>query len=77
LADFVGLVAPDPSTARRGLAALAAIWKEVAGQPSNATLFESAGAGETPIVGIAPALAAAIFGATGERRRGLPLAPEK
>jgi isoquinoline 1-oxidoreductase len=33
----------------------------------------SAGAGETPIVGIAPALAGAIFAATGERLRALPL----
>ena len=33
----------------------------------------SAGAGETPIVGIAPAVAAAIFDATGERRRAMPL----
>ena len=32
-----------------------------------------AGAGETPIVGIAPAVAGAIFAATGERLRGLPL----
>ena len=32
-----------------------------------------AGAGETPIVGIAPAVAAGIFDATGERRRGMPL----
>ncbi len=34
-----------------------------------------AGAGESPITVIAPALAAAIFRATGERRRSLPLAP--
>ena len=33
----------------------------------------SAGAGETPIVGIAPAVANAIFDATGERRRAMPL----
>jgi isoquinoline 1-oxidoreductase len=33
----------------------------------------SAGAGETPIVGIAPAIANAIFDATGKRKRGLPL----
>ena len=33
----------------------------------------SAGAGETPIVCIAPAIANAIFDATGERRRALPL----
>jgi isoquinoline 1-oxidoreductase len=32
-----------------------------------------AGAGETPIVGIAPAVAAGIFDATGERRRAMPL----
>jgi nicotinate dehydrogenase subunit B len=33
----------------------------------------SAGSGETPIVGIAPALANAIFDATGQRLRSLPL----
>ncbi len=35
----------------------------------------SAGAGETPIVGLAPAIANAIFVATGERLRSLPLMP--
>ncbi len=39
---------------------------EPPGQPS-------AGAGETPIIAIAPAIANAIFAATGERRRALPL----
>jgi isoquinoline 1-oxidoreductase len=34
-----------------------------------------AGAGETPIIAIAPAIANAIFHATGIRRRALPLAP--
>ena len=34
-----------------------------------------AGAGETPIVGIAPAVGNAIFDATGQRLRALPLAP--
>lgn len=34
-----------------------------------------AGAGESPITVIAPALAAAIYRVTGERRRSLPLAP--
>ena len=33
----------------------------------------SVGAGETPIVGVAPAIANAIFSATGERLRALPL----
>ncbi len=33
----------------------------------------SAGAGETPIVGIAPAVANAIFAATGQRLRAMPL----
>ena len=33
----------------------------------------SAGAGETPIVGLAPAVANAIFAATGERLRAMPL----
>ena len=36
----------------------------------------SAGAGETPIVGLAPAVANAIFNATGRRLRSLPLAPK-
>ena len=35
----------------------------------------SAGAGETPIVGLAPAVANAIFNASGVRLRSLPLAP--
>ncbi|HYL06527.1 MAG TPA: molybdopterin cofactor-binding domain-containing protein [Thermoanaerobaculia bacterium] len=35
----------------------------------------SAGAGETPIVGLAPAVANAIFAANGVRLRGMPLAP--
>ncbi len=35
----------------------------------------SAGAGETPIVGIAPAIGNAIFDATGQRLRSMPLAP--
>ncbi|HEY1252215.1 MAG TPA: molybdopterin cofactor-binding domain-containing protein, partial [Thermoanaerobaculia bacterium] len=33
----------------------------------------SAGAGECPIVGLAPAVASAIFEASGERRRALPM----
>jgi isoquinoline 1-oxidoreductase len=36
----------------------------------------SAGAGETPIVAVAPAIAGAIFAATGRRLRALPLAPK-
>ncbi|MBV9302585.1 MAG: xanthine dehydrogenase family protein molybdopterin-binding subunit, partial [Acidobacteriaceae bacterium] len=35
----------------------------------------SAGAGETPIVGIAPAVANAIFHATGKRIRSMPILP--
>lgn len=36
----------------------------------------SAGAGETPIVGVAPAIGNAIFDATGVRLRSLPLVPK-
>ena len=36
----------------------------------------SAGAGETPIIGIAPAIGNAIFAATGVRLRSLPMAPQ-
>jgi isoquinoline 1-oxidoreductase len=36
----------------------------------------SAGAGETPIIGIAPAVGNALFAATGMRLRALPLAPQ-
>lgn len=36
----------------------------------------SAGAGETPIVGLAPAVSNAIFSATGIRLRSLPMIPE-
>ena len=36
----------------------------------------SAGAGETGIVGIAPAIGNAIFAATGTRLRHMPLTPE-
>ena len=36
----------------------------------------SAGSGETPIVGIAPAVGNAIFDATGQRLRSLPMAPK-
>ena len=36
----------------------------------------SAGAGETPIVGVAPAIGNAIFDATGVRLRAMPLVPD-
>jgi len=36
----------------------------------------SAGAGETPIVALAPAIGNAIFDATGVRLRGLPMVPK-
>jgi len=35
-----------------------------------------AGAGETPLIAVAPAIAGAIFAATGRRLRTLPLVPE-
>ncbi len=38
--------------------------------------IESAGAGETPIIAIAPAIANAVYAATGRRLRALPLAPD-
>jgi isoquinoline 1-oxidoreductase len=37
----------------------------------------SAGAGETPIVGVAPAIANAIFAVTGERLRSMPMQSAK
>jgi len=37
----------------------------------------SAGAGETPIVGLSPAVANAIFSATGERLRSMPMATKQ
>ena len=36
----------------------------------------SAGAGETPIVAVAPAIGNALFQATGKRLRSMPMAPE-
>ena len=36
----------------------------------------SAGAGETPMVGLAPAVGNAIFDASGARLRSLPMAPK-
>ena len=38
--------------------------------------LESAGAGETPIIGIAPAVGNAIFAATGVRLRSMPMIPD-
>jgi isoquinoline 1-oxidoreductase len=37
----------------------------------------SVGAGETPIIAIAPAIANAVFHATGERIRRMPIRPAK
>jgi isoquinoline 1-oxidoreductase len=37
----------------------------------------SAGAGETPLVGLAPAIGNAIFDATGSRLRRAPFTPER
>lgn len=39
--------------------------------------LDPAGAGETPIIAVAPALANAVFGATGRRLRSLPLRGSK
>jgi isoquinoline 1-oxidoreductase len=36
----------------------------------------SAGAGETPIIGIAPAVGNAIFASTGVRLRSMPMVPD-
>ncbi len=36
---------------------------------------EPVGAGETPIIAVAPAMANAVFAATGERIRSLPFRP--
>ena len=40
------------------------------------TDLPSAGAGETPIIAVAPAIAGAVFHATGVRVRSMPLAGE-
>jgi isoquinoline 1-oxidoreductase len=37
----------------------------------------SAGAGETPIIAVAPAIGNAIFQATGKRLRSLPMVPDR
>ncbi len=37
---------------------------------------ESIGAGETPLIAVAPAMANAIFGATGQRVRSMPFQSE-
>jgi isoquinoline 1-oxidoreductase len=36
----------------------------------------AAGAGEAPIIAVAPAVASAIFAATGQRLRTMPLIPQ-
>jgi isoquinoline 1-oxidoreductase len=39
----------------------------------NRTDVDPVGAGETPIIAIAPAIGNAVFAATGERLRSMPL----
>ena len=41
----------------------------------NKTDIPSAGAGETPIIAVAPAISNAIFAATGVRIRSMPIIP--
>jgi CO/xanthine dehydrogenase Mo-binding subunit len=41
----------------------------------NKTDIPSAGAGETPIIAIAPAIGNAVFAATGIRLRSMPMQP--
>ncbi len=53
---------------------------ELSGRQISAVMLDrkdlpSAGAGETPIVGLAPSVENAIFDATGIRLRSLPMAP--
>jgi isoquinoline 1-oxidoreductase len=42
----------------------------------NRSDLPSAGAGETPIIAVAPAIANAVFQATGVRVRSMPIAPQ-
>ena len=55
--------------------------KGTASQPEEYGLLVlgsgAAGAGETPVVGIAPAVGNAIFDATGIRLRQVPFTPER
>ena len=71
----------DLRTARFSMGALLTIVPRFGDNPTiDVVLVDrndlpSAGAGETPIVGLAPAVDNAIFNATGMRLRSLPLVP--
>jgi CO/xanthine dehydrogenase Mo-binding subunit len=82
--DVVGVVAPDAETASKALGNRLSRYRvpRFAVMPVIESVLldckdlPSAGAGESPIMGIAPAVGNAIFDATGQRVRSLPMAPQ-